>query len=254
DRSAVRIRSGSLYNLCWPDHVKLVYRVERLGCPVSLASAMLEQLGQYCSCTKPERRTEMGRIVVSDNVSLDGVIQDPAGDEGFRVGGWVGRIMDRKELAKVTLDEALGTEALLLGRRSYEWFAARWPSRSGELADRLNSLPKYVVSATLEHPAWNNSTVLKGDVLNEVSTLKQHIDGDIVIAGSFQLARTLIEHDLVDELRLKIFPVALGVGERLFGETSDKKPMRLLDTQTLEGGIAYLTYQSAREPSGVRRR
>ena len=106
----------------------------------------------------------------------------------------------------------------------YEWLAARWPSRSGELADRLNSLPKYVVSATLANPAWNNSTVLKGDVLNEVSTLKQHIDGDIVIAGSFQLVRTLIEHDLVDELRLKIFPVALGVGERLFGETSDKKP------------------------------
>src|SRR6266700_451770 len=122
---------------------------------------MLEQLGQYCSCTKPEGRTEMGRIVVSDNVSLDGVIQDPAGDEGFRVGGWVGRIMDREELAKVTLDEALGTEALLLGRRSYEWFAARWPSRSGELADRLNSLPKYVVSSTLEHPEWNNSSILR---------------------------------------------------------------------------------------------
>src|SRR5438132_1186978 len=129
-----RTRSGSLYNLCWPDHVKLVYRVERLGCPVSQASAMLEQLGQYCSCTKTEGRIEMGRIVVSDNVSLDGVIQDPAGDEGFRVGGWVGRIMDRKELAKVTLDEALGTEALLLGRRSYDGFAARWPSRGGELA------------------------------------------------------------------------------------------------------------------------
>jgi dihydrofolate reductase len=134
--------------------------------------------------------------------------------------------------------------ALLLGRRGYEWLAARWPSRRGELADRL---PKYVVSATLEHPAWNNSAVLKGDVLNEVSALKQHIDGDIVIAGSFQLVRTLIEHDLVDELRLKIFPVALGVGERLLGETSDKKPMRLLDTQTLEGGIAYLTYQSVRD-------
>jgi len=189
----------------------------------------------------------MGKIVMSDNVSLDGVVQDPAGDEGFRVGGWVGVIAGRPELAKFTLDEALGTEALLLGRRSYEWLAARWPSRSGELADRLNSLPKFVVSSSLAHPAWNNSTVLKGDVLNEVSTLKQHIDGDIVIAGSFQLVRTLIEHDLVDELRLKIFPVALVVGERLFSETSDKKPMRLLDTQTLEGGIAYLTYQSVRD-------
>jgi dihydrofolate reductase len=145
-------------------------------------------------------------------------------------------------LPKLALDEALAAGAFLLGRRSYEWLAARWPSRSGELADRLNSLHKYVASATLANPARNNSTVLKGDVLNEVSTLKQHIDGDIVIAGSFQLVRTLIEHDLVDVLRLKIFPVALGVGE-----TSDKKPMRLLDTQNLEGGIAYLTYQSVRD-------
>jgi len=187
-----------------------------------------------------------GKIVVSENVALDGVIQDPAGDEGFRACGWVDLIGNSPQLAKLALDEVLAAGALLLGRRSYEWLAARWPSRSGELADRLNSLPKYVVSATLEHPAWNNSTVLKGDVLNEVSTLKQHIDGDIVIAGSFQLVRTLIEHDLVDELRLKIFPVALGVGECLFGETSDKKPMRLTGTQTLEG-IAYLTYQSGRD-------
>ena len=191
----------------------------------------------------------MGKIVISTNVSLDGVVQDPDGAEGSGLGGWFGRFggKDLEAWAKVSLDEALAAGALLLGRRSYEWLAARWPSRSGELADRLNRLPKYVVSATLANPAWNNSTVLKGDVLNEVSTLKQHIDGDIVIAGSFQLVRTLIEHDLVDELRLKIFPVALGVGERLFGETSDKKPMRLLDTQTLEGGIAYLTYQSVRD-------
>ncbi len=185
----------------------------------------------------------MGKIVVSENVTLDGVIQDPAGDEGFRVGGWVGLIGNSPQLAKLALDEALAAGAFLLGRRSYEWLAARWPSRAGELADRLNSLPKYVVSSTLEHPAWNNSTVLTGDVLNEVSTLKQQIHGDIVIAGSFQLVHTLIEQDLVDELRLKIFPVALGAGKRLFGQTSDKKPMRLLGTQTLEGGIAYLTYQ-----------
>jgi len=189
----------------------------------------------------------MGKLVVSENVTLDGVIQDPADDQGFRAGRWVGLIGNSPQLAKLALDEALAAGAFLLGRRSYEWLAARWPSLSGELADRLNSLPKYVVSATLANPAWNNSTVLKGDVLNEVSTLKQHIDGDIVIAGSFQLVRTLIEHDLVDELRLKIFPVALGVGECLFGETSDKKPMRLLDTQTLEGGITYLTYQSVRD-------
>src|SRR5207302_5441845 len=185
----------------------------------------------------------MGKVVVSENVSLDGVVEDPAGDEGFRVGGWVGRIADRKELAKATLDEALGTEALLLGRRTYEWFAARWPARTGELADRLNSLPKYVVSSTLEDPDWNNSTVLTGDVVNEVSKLKQQLHGEIVVPGSFQLLRTLIEHDLVDELRLKIYPVVLGAGERLFGETNDKKPMRLVETQTLDDGIAYLAYE-----------
>ena len=191
----------------------------------------------------------MGKIVVSDNVSLDGVVQDPAGDEGFRVGGWVGLIKDRPELTKLALDEALGTEALLLGRRSYEWFAARWPSRSGELADRLNSLPKYVVSSTLENPEWNNSTVLKGDVLNEVSRLKHELEGEIVVPASFQLVHTLLEHDLVDELRLKVFPVVLGAGERLFGETSDKKAMRLVDTQTVEGDVVFLTYERVRDAS-----
>jgi dihydrofolate reductase len=191
----------------------------------------------------------MGKIVVSDNVSLDGVVQDPAGDEGFRVGGWVGLIKDRPELTKLALDEAVGAEALLLGRRSYEWFAARWPSRSGELADRLNSLPKYVVSSTLENPGWNNSTVLKGDVLNEVSRLKHELKGEIVVPASFQLVRTLLEHDLVDELRLKVFPVVLGAGERLFGETSDKKAMRLVDTQTVEGDIVFLTYERVRDAS-----
>jgi dihydrofolate reductase len=189
----------------------------------------------------------MGKIVISDNVSLDGVIQDPAGDEGFRHGGWVGLIKDRPELNQLALDEALGAEALLVGRRSYEWLAARWPSRSGELADRLNSLPKYVVSSTLEHPDWNNSTVLKGDVVNEISKLKHELAGEIVVPASFQLVQTLIEHDLVDELRLKIFPVVLGVGARLFGETSDKKPMRLVATQTFEGDIAFLTYEVVRE-------
>jgi dihydrofolate reductase len=186
----------------------------------------------------------MGKIVVSDNVSLDGVIQDPAGDEGFRLGGWVGLIKDSPQLNRLALDEALGAEALLLGRRSYEWFAARWPSRSGELADRLNSLPKYVVSSTLQDPDWNNSTVLKGDVLHEVSKLKEELNGEIVVPASFQLVRTLIERDLVDELRLKIFPVVLGAGERLFGETSDKKRMRLVETQTVADGIAFLTYES----------
>ena len=189
----------------------------------------------------------MGKIIMSENVSLDGVIEDPAGDEGFRVGGWVGRIADRPEVAKVTLDEALAAEALLLGRRSYEWLAARWPSRTGALADRLNGVPKYIVSSTLEEPTWNNSTVLKGDVVAEVSKLKQELNGDIVVPGSFQLLRTLVEHDLVDELRLKVYPVVLGDGERLFGPTSDQKPMRLVNAQTLDDGIAFLTYESVRD-------
>jgi dihydrofolate reductase len=190
---------------------------------------------------------KMGRIVVSDNVTLDGVVQDPAGDEGFRHGGWVGLIKDRPELARLALDEALDAEALLVGRRSYEWLAARWPSRSGELADRLNSMPKYVVSSTLEYPDWNNSTVLKGDALDVVSKLKHEIEGEIVVPASFQLVRMLLEHDLVDELRLKIFPVVLGAGERLFAESRDKKVLRLVDTQTVEGDIAYLTYDVVRD-------
>jgi dihydrofolate reductase len=191
----------------------------------------------------------MGKIVVSDNVSLDGVVQDPAGDEGFRRGGWVGLIKDRPELGKLALDENLAAEALLLGRRTYEWLAARWPSRSGELADRLNSLPKYVVSSTLEDPDWNNSTVLKGEAVDAVSKLKHELDGEIVVPASFQLVSTLMEHDLVDELRLKIFPVVLGAGERLFGETTDKKAMRLVDTRTVEGDIVFVTYESVRKAS-----
>jgi dihydrofolate reductase len=188
----------------------------------------------------------VGKIVMSNNVSLDGVIEDPAGDEGFSRGGWVGLIKDRPGAYKLALDEALGAEALLLGRRSYEWFAARWPSRSGELADRLNSMPKYVVSSTLEDPGWNNSAVLEGDVVNEVSKLKQELNGELVVVASFQLVRTLMEHDLVDELRLKVYPVVLGAGERLFGETRDTKPMRLVDTQTVDDDVAFLTYERIR--------
>ena len=191
----------------------------------------------------------MGKLVVSENVSLDGVIQDPAGDEGFQRGGWVGRVGDRgrEEAAQVLLEEALGTEAMLLGRRSYEFLAARWPSRTGALADRLNSKPKYVVSSTLQDPIWNNTTVVKGNVVNEVSKLKQQLAGDIVVPASFQLVRTLIEHDLADELRLMIYPVVLGAGERLFGETSDNKPLRLPSTRTVGNDLAYLTYQPVRD-------
>ena len=189
----------------------------------------------------------MAKIVISENVSLDGVVQDPAGDEGFGRGGWVGPIAAREDVAKVALDEALGADAFLLGRRSYEWFAARWPSRTGALADRLNSLPKYVVSSTLEDPGWNNSTVLMGDAVEEVSNLRETLGGEIVVAGSFQLLHTLLEHDLVDEMRLKVFPVVLGAGERLFGETSDQKALRLVDSRTLGDGIAFLTYGVVRD-------
>ena len=191
----------------------------------------------------------MGKIIISENVTLDGVVQDPTGDEGSRVGGWFGQVgnKDREEWAKVELDEALGADALLLGRRTYEFFAARWPSRSGPWADRLNSLPKYVVSATLQDPDWNNSTVLTGDVVDAVSTLSRKVNGDIVVYASFQLVHTLIEHDLVDELRLMIYPFVVGVGERLFGETSGKKHMRLVDTATVGDGLAFLTYQPVRD-------
>jgi dihydrofolate reductase len=188
----------------------------------------------------------MGTIVLSENVSLDGVVQDPAGDEGFRRGGWVGLIKDSPQLNKLALDEALGAEALLLGRRSYEWFAGRWPSRSGELADRLNNMPKYVVSSTLDDPAWSNTTVLQGEAVDEVLKLKQQVDGEILVAASFQLLRTLMEHDLVDTLRLKLFPVVLGAGERLFGETSDQKALRLVNAETLGDGVAVLTYEADR--------
>ncbi len=191
----------------------------------------------------------MGKIVITTNVSLDGVVQDPDGQESFRHGGWFGQFggKDLEEWAKVETDEALGAEALLLGRRSDEWFASRWAGRSGEWADKLNSMPKYVVSSTLEHPRWSNATVLKGDVVAEVSKLKQELDGEILVYASYQLVRALMEHDLVDELRLMVFPVVLGAGERLFGKTSDKKPLHLLDTRTVGDGLAFLTYELVRE-------
>jgi dihydrofolate reductase len=189
----------------------------------------------------------MGKIVMSgpQNVSLDGVVQDPDGKEDFRLGGWFVEFggKDLEAWNKVALDEALGAEAWLLGRRSYEFFGARWRPRGGELADRLNTMPKYVVSSTLEHPDWNNSRILKGDVVTEVSKLKQKLDGEIVVPASYQLGRTLMEHDLVDELRLVVFPVVLGTGERFFGETSGKKPMRLVRTQTIGHGLVLLTYE-----------
>jgi dihydrofolate reductase len=191
----------------------------------------------------------MGRIVISTNVSLDGVVQDPDGEEGFRLGGWFTEFggEDLAAWAELETAEARRMEALLLGRRSDEWFAKRWLGREGDWGERLNSLPKYVVSSTLEVPKWTNVTVLNGDVVTEVSKLKQELGGEIVVYASYQLGRALIAHDLVDELRLVIYPVVLGAGERLFAETSDRKPMRLLSTRTIGDGLAFLTYEMVRD-------
>jgi len=189
----------------------------------------------------------MGKLVISENITLDGVIADPTGEAGTRFGGWFNQIgdRDRDAWAKVELSEAMGAEALLMGRRSDEYFAPRWASRTGEWADRLNSLPKYVVSATIDEAKWTNSTVLKGDVVTEVSKLKQEISGEIVVNGSGQLVPTLLEHDLADELRLIIYPFVVGAGPRPFGEISDTKAMRLVRAQTIGDTLVYLTYQRA---------
>ncbi|HVQ88065.1 MAG TPA: dihydrofolate reductase family protein [Actinomycetes bacterium] len=190
----------------------------------------------------------MGKIVISTNVSLDGVVEDPDGTEGFSLGGWFTEAGSRNLEAwgKVEFEEALRTEALLLGRRSDEWFATRWESRTGEWADKLNNLPKYIVSSTLQHPRWSNATVLNGDVVDEVSKLKQALDGDIVVYASYQLVRTLLDNDLVDELRLFVFPVVVGAGKRLFSEVSAKKPLRLVGSKTVGDGLVFLTYEPVR--------
>jgi len=195
--------------------------------------------------TVKEKEDRVGRIVVTEFVSLDGVIEDPGGAESFRHGGWSFEIERGDEGDKFKLDEASSSEALLLGRVTYEGFAEAWPSREGEFADKFNTMPKYVVSSTLQNPEWNNSTVLEGDVVEGVSRLRHELDGDIVVPGGIRLARTLIEHDLVDELRLMVYPVVLGAGKRLFGETSDKKPLRLVDSKVVGDGVTVLTYQPA---------
>jgi dihydrofolate reductase len=195
----------------------------------------------------------MGRIIVSENVTLDGVVQDPTGEEGFKHGGWFLQMTDkdRAEWAQVELAEALGAEALLLGRRTDQWFADRWLGRGGEWAERLNSMPKYVVSTTLDQPRWRDSAaapgaVLAGDVVREVAELKRELAGDIVVYASNPLVRTLMENDLVDELRLVVFPVVLGTGQRLFGETADTMPMRLVSARAVGDSLTFLTYEFAR--------
>jgi dihydrofolate reductase len=187
----------------------------------------------------------VGRIVVTEFVSLDGVMEDPGGAEGFRHGGWSFAFSRGDEGDKFKLDEAFSSEALLLGRVTYEGFAEAWPSREGEFADKFNTMPKYVVSSTLGEPEWNNSTVLRGDVVEEVAKLRQEQDGDIVVHGSARLVQTLVEHDLVDEFRLMVFPVVLGSGKRLFGELSDKKALRLVDSKVVGDGVAILIYEPA---------
>jgi dihydrofolate reductase len=194
-----------------------------------------------------EEEDHVGRIVVTEFVSLDGVMEDPGGSEDFKYGGWTFEISRGDEGDKFKLDETLSSEALLLGRATYQGFAEAWPSREGEFADKFNTMPKYVVSSSLEEPEWNNSTVLKGDVADEVAKLRQEQDGDVVVHGSARLVQTLVEHDLVDEFRLMVFPVVLGSGKRLFGETSDKKPLRLVDSKVVGDGVTILIYEPARE-------
>jgi len=184
----------------------------------------------------------MGRIVVTEFISVDGVIEAPGGGEDYKYGGWTFEIDRGDEGNRFKLDETMSSAALLLGRRTYEGFAAAWPGRDGEFADKFNTMPKYVVSSTLRDPEWSNSTVLSGDVVDEITKLKREQDGDIVVHGSAQLVQSLIENDLVDELRLMVFPVVLGTGKRLFGETTDKKRLQLSSSRVVGDGVAIQVY------------
>jgi dihydrofolate reductase len=190
----------------------------------------------------------MGRIVVTEFISLDGVIEDPGGAEDFKHGGWTFAFSTGEEGDRFKLEETLGADALLLGRVTYDGFAAAWPNMegTGEFGEKMNGMPKYVVSSTLSNPEWSNSTVLDGDVGDAVAKLKQDVDGTILVAGSAQLAQELIEHDIVDEVRLMVFPVVLGTGKRLFGETSDRKPLKLKESRTVgDDGVAIMIYERA---------
>ena len=187
----------------------------------------------------------MGRIVVTEFISLDGVIEAPGGDEDFKHAGWTFDIERGDEGNQFKLDETMSSAALLLGRRTYEGFAAAWPERDGEFADKFNTMPKYVVSSTLRDPAWTNTTVLDGDLVDEVTRLTKEQDGDIVVHGSAQLVQALVENDLVDEFHLMVFPVVLGAGKRLFGETTDKKRLQLSSSTVVGDGVAMQVYTRA---------
>jgi len=192
----------------------------------------------------------MGKIIISENVSLDGIVDDPTGEEGSGHGHWTGQIseQDREQWYRALHEEALSAEALLIGRRSDAWFAGRWLSRTGAQADRLNGMPKYVVSATLEEPRWGNATVLSSDVVTEVTKLSENLTGDIVVYGSITLAHTLLEHGLADEVRMFLYPVVLGSGQRLFTNTTDKRPWRLVRTRTIGDTLVQLSYARTAQP------
>jgi dihydrofolate reductase len=183
----------------------------------------------------------MGQIVATEFISLDGVIEAPGGGEGYKYDGWTFEFDRGDEGNQFKLDETRASAALLLGRRTYEGFAAAWPSREGEFADLFNSMPKYVVSTTLEQPEWTNTTVVKD--IADVANIKDEVEGELVVHGSAQLVQGLLENDLVDELRLMVFPVVLGTGKRLWGETTDKKQFKLADTKIVGEGIAILTFR-----------
>jgi dihydrofolate reductase len=190
----------------------------------------------------------MGRIVVTEFVSLDGVVEDPGGSENFKHGGWSFEFERGPEGNRFKTVETMEADAMLLGRVTYEGFAAAWPSRDGEFADRFNTMPKYVVSSTLTEPLeWSNSHLVEGDVAEGVTKLREAPGGDIIVHGSAQLVQTLLEHDLVDELRLMVFPVVLGDGKRLFGPTSDRKRWRLTESQEVGDGVVTLVYERADE-------
>jgi dihydrofolate reductase len=192
-----------------------------------------------------QRRKSVGRIVVTEFVSLDGVMEDPGGSEGTKHAGWSFEISRGEEGDRFKLDETMGSDALLLGRKTYEGFADAWPSRDGEFADKFNTMRKYVVSSTLQSPEWSNSTVMSGDLVEDVTRIREEHDGDVVVHGSAQLVQGLLENDLVDELRLMVFPVVLGSGKRLFGETSGKKRLQLTSSKTVGEGVEILIYQPA---------
>jgi dihydrofolate reductase len=191
-----------------------------------------------------QRRITMGKVVVSQFISLDGVVEDPGGVEGFDRGGWGFNL--GPEAGKFKLDEVMASEALLLGRVTYEGFAKAWPSRSGEFADKFNAMPKYVVSTTLKDPEWNNSTVMGGDVAEAVAELKRDLDGEILVNGSVRLVQMLMEHDLIDEYRLMVFPTILGAGKRLFGETADAAALRLVEAKPADETLILIYEPSAK--------